>query len=451
MSVSFNSDNTTSNLFGDGGILRSSKLSVTPRDFLQNFRLREENRIGNRQTLTLSQTEIGVKQNKEILQRIQNGPFAGLAIRSGVVKETDSQHPRAIKIIDDLTAYIKIALFQKTKNELHNAIKDQFKLVRIMKDDGTWIDPALTKISHNLIPSEEDTLKKCSDFIDAVAAAAKNNPYLLAAIDNLDEKQLEVLRQKANRNGIGMVQYVIPYAMALNSLTDAFVRDVDLLDRIDKQWSKEKKPYKIRKFLNLFGTIKYYTLNHLSKIKKPIKIQKVSSNSNHNYLNFNIIEAVIADLYSDNTANAKAGCALVQRPVGSKSNHCTGAGPVSIGTKRGYDILEFRPHLPKQWADLYAVWNLAFCSISDQFPLLIAKLLIPSVNDYTSNPEGYIFHRVYALYLYFQFAIFRRIDGEEPAFLKEWHVPDITRAFGQANATSAQDYKKQVKASRYKF
>lgn len=413
-----------------------------------NSNLVESNKIEDEASIIPSRIGAFVKQENETLKRIQNGPLAGMAIRSGIVKGTENQHLRGIKIIDNLAASMKSILSQKTGKELHVFIENQFKTVCVLKENGSWVDPALGAMGAHLVPVEEDALQKCLDFVDAVTALAKKNPYLLSTIDNLDELQLEHFRQKATLHGAEMVEYLVPYAMALNGLTDAFVRDVDLFDRIDKTWTKEQKPHNIRKHLNLFGAIKYYTLNHLSSLKKTIKTGVISRDSNRNYLNLNILEAVVADLYMKNTSNAKAGWTLIQHPVGGKSNPSTGSGPATIGRTKGYPIIEVRADFPKKWADLYGVWNLAFCSISDSFPMLMTKLLIPKVNDYESNPEGYIYHRAMALYLYFQFSIFRGISGKDFSFLNGWYSQDVTHAFGEANAVSAQDYDESVKAQK---
>ena len=53
-------------------------------------------------------------------------------------------------------------------------------------------------------------------------------------------------------------------------------------------------------------------------------------------------------------------------------------------TRVSYDgqRVEFRPPLPRQWADLYTTWNLAFVTNSEltkAWPYFFVKLLIPSV------------------------------------------------------------------------
>lgn len=387
-------------------------------------------------------------EKKETLRRISKGPLARLAVRSGVVKGTEDQHLRAIKIIDDIADYMKSAVSQKTSKELYKDIQHQYELVQLMDENGSWDSNIDEALSDQLLPAEEDALQKCLDFIDSVVANVKKNPYLLAAIDNIDEEQLEKFRQKALENGVEMVQYLIPYSIALNGLTDAFIRDVDLFEKIDRKWTQAKGRF-VGKHLSFFGMIKYYTLGHLSAVKKNIKTQKISKDAYRKYLNLNITEAVMADLYLGNHDNAEAGLKLVKHPVGGKHNPLTESGPASINTKkRGYSVAEIHPDFPKQWADLYAVWNFAFCSNANNFPILAAKLLIPSVNDYASHPESYMFCRIIALYLYFQFSVFRTKSKETPSFLEGWSFPGITRALGEANLASAEKYDQTAQARK---
>lgn len=396
------------------------------------------------QALDLHQSSDKRSRNRDqdslgYLDLAQDRNFAGVLHAGRVIRgETDSRQ-KALNIINTIESSLKEALRQIKGADLHKAIQDQFKMLRLMEADGTWKDHGLTEHQDLLMPSETNAWAKCFEFVDQIIVAAKKNPYLLAAIGNLDESQLQSLKQKAKVDGIKMMQYLIPYAIALDGLTSVFAGNIELFTRIDKLWSTEKRPHYALKYLNLFGLIKYYTLGRLLKLTEPIKAEKVSRDHARYYINLNIIEAVIADKYLGNKNNANAGWALIQHPVGGESNPQTGSGPASIGKKRGYPVIELRPDFPKQWADLYSVWNLTFCSNADTFPLLAVKLLIPSVNNYASNPQGYIFHRGIALYLYFQFAIFRKLNGES-SFLGGWNFAEVTRAMGESTATSAQEY-----------
>ena len=348
--------------------------------------------------------------------------------------------------IDVIESSLKEALRQMSGAELHNAIQDQFKMVHLMGADGRWKDSAFTKNHDLLIPSEATAWERCYQLIDQTIAAAKKNPYLLAAIDHLNPSQLQTLREKIKLDGMSMMKYLIPYAFALNGLTSLLAKDINLFDRVDALFSREKRIHYPIKYLNIFGMIKYYTVGRLSKLTQPIKTNRISKDHCRHYLNLNIMEAVVADWCLGNIDNAKAGWTLIQHPVGGKAKPPR-SGPASIGTSRGYPVMQLYPDFPKQWADLYALWNLAFCSNASNFPIIATKLLIPSVNDYASHPSGYIFHRGIALYLHFQFALFRNLNGEPP-FLKEWDCMELTRAMGRSAAASAQKYLAQFNSEK---
>lgn len=385
------------------------------------------------------------QSNIETFKRIQKGPLAGMGVRGGLLENTEGTYPRAIKIIDDLVSYLKTTVL--SPDQLHAAIQEQLQIVKLMNQQGEWIDKELEKVGRSLLPAPEETAQKSMEFIDGMAKALKQNQYFLAAINNLDDLQLESIRKKMEGDkGIKMMQYMLPYAMALNGLTAAFAKDIHLFDKIDRMWTKAMKPYKTRKYLEFFGMVKYYTLGNLSRAKKPIKTKTIAKDANRHYLNINIMEAVIADMYLGNNNNAEAGSTLIRHPVGGKHNARTGAGPSTVEPLANlYDVIKLRPDLPKEWADLYTVWNFTFCSNTDNFPFLVLKLLIPSVNDYAAHPEAYIYHRSIALYLYFKMAILRGITEKAPKFLEGWHFPEITHAFGEANLQSARDYEERIR------
>ena len=77
--------------------------------------------------------------------------------------------------------------------------------------------------------------------------------------------------------------------------------------------------------------------------------------------------------------------------TGQSEDIRTGAGPTRF-SEDGQRI-EFRPPLPRQWADLYQTWNMAFISKYPDFPFFMAKLLIPSVSGYQGRPENYLYPR----------------------------------------------------------
>lgn len=384
---------------------------------------------------------------------ITEGPLKGIKaktdLESTLPKEAD--HVRAEKIIDTIALAMKSNLLDDV--ELHAALQNQYQMLKLIDVDGKWID-ALQGIETELLPTEENIRKACEDLIDQMANAIKENPYFLNCIASIPDPALKKFQDKlSSENGEKLIHYLVPYAFALNGLTKAFTSDVDVFIKVDRKWAKEK-PFNVRKYLPLFGWIKYTTLGRLSRAKKPLKTHETHKKSNRSYLNLNIFEAVMADkFFTRNKDNALAGEALMRHRVGGKENPRTGAGPTTVGvTKKGdhtYESVKIRPDLPKEWADLYTVWNFAFCSSAKTFPVVVMKLLIPAVNDYASDPQAYMNHRVIALYLHFQFSIFRQMAGQHHDFLSDdWNSIEITRAFGAANLQSANEYEAKVKQAK---
>ena len=101
--------------------------------------------------------------------------------------------------------------------------------------------------------------------------------------------------------------------------------------------------------------------------------------------------------------------------------------------------------LPKEWADLYQVWNMAFVSQIDNYPFWIAKLLIPQVSDYKDRPEEYIYRRALALYTSEHYILFGgRDDKRQGIPTINWPDKALTAAWGKANASAAVAYDRDV-------
>ena len=112
-----------------------------------------------------------------------------------------------------------------------------------------------------------------------------------------------------------------------------------------------------------------------------------------------------------------------------------------------YPVLHIRAPLPKEWADLYATWNLGFVSSYTNFPYFMAKLLIPSVNNYAHNPAGYMYHRALPLYTHINYELFHRFDRSLTPAMTGWYSKELTHHFGRMNVLSAKSYQRKVKTS----
>jgi len=146
--------------------------------------------------------------------------------------------------------------------------------------------------------------------------------------------------------------------------------------------------------------------------------------------------------------NGYAGTVLAKYKPGSRRyNDKTGEGP-SCFSDDGNAIL-LKMALPRKWADLYAVWNLAFVT-SYSHPYIMVKLLIPSVNDYKEEPAEYIYNRGMALYTHIHFELFRRVDFANAGTSEvSWPDEHLRKFFGAANKDYAKQYDNEVKAIKY--
>ena len=156
----------------------------------------------------------------------------------------------------------------------------------------------------------------------------------------------------------------------------------------------------------------------------------------------NILEAVAEDFRAKNGDNALAGKALAKNRPGLKNDTRTHQGPTRISNNG--QRLEFRPPLPRQWADLYSTWNMAFVTNSElttAWPYYLVKLLIPSVSGYHDHPEKYLYARVTALYAHINYAI--NTEANE-GFPINWSNKALTQFWGRINRISARDYENQL-------
>lgn len=140
----------------------------------------------------------------------------------------------------------------------------------------------------------------------------------------------------------------------------------------------------------LFGIVKLHSVE--LPIKKIVEFhngKKLDPKFLRGFLSLNIDEAIIADRVTKHYDNAAAGWPLAIHQAGDPENPRTGAGSATFSPDR--KKIEIRYDLPKQWNDLYQVWNMAFTTQIPTYPLWISKLVIPQMSGYKDYPEQYIY------------------------------------------------------------
>ncbi|RZI45338.1 hypothetical protein [Candidatus Finniella inopinata] len=326
----------------------------------------------------------------------------------------------------------------------YNLVKDHFIQLKLLNFDGKWAAPQLEAIGDELLPRGISTAD-FNNMVDLMATNAEKNPYLHQFMLEANKADLTEFYDKVKRDGPKVFPELIAYAMTLNALTKSMRDDVTVLKATMQVWGKASAS------INIFNTggfmywVKYQSVKSpLKKAIQAIETGKVDPDYCRNYLPLNILEATLIDWLMGNNGNAKAGWVLANSRPGGPENKVIGSGPASLSPD-GQAVLLHMP-FPKEWADLYSVWNLGFVSHLEDFPYWMVKLLIPQVSGYQSVPEEYMHNRVLALYSQLQFELFRRSEGD--TVIADWKHENLTKCFNDSNAKSAKQYKDLLTSAR---
>ena len=347
---------------------------------------------------------------------------------------------------EKITYEIKKTLKGFNEDKMRDRMLMHYKLLHLIDDKEKWATPELQEISLELLPCDM-TEKKSKDFIDEIARLAEKNPYLVNFLKKAQNEKFKRLSLKVAKEGEQLFPDLVAYANALERLTKATHDNPKILGKCVKIFKKERRKISRFKHETLFRKIK------LTSIEKPIiediilksyKTGKVPKNAGRSVVFLNILEATLADIVEFNMDNAKVGWILAVNKSGSKDyDPRTGEG--FSGWSDDKKTICLRPPLPKEWADLYQTWNMAFVSQSQSFPYLISKLLIPQVADYQNDPSQYLHKRVLALYIFLNYLIFdcaKRMEEKISAI--HWDDIKLARLWGKANLESARKYKSEL-------
>jgi hypothetical protein len=348
-----------------------------------------------------------------------------------------------------IAAGIKPYLSRLTASEVTARVAGHFHRLRLLGADGRWAAPELAAIAERLVPDDLGP-RELGIFLDLMAEYASRNQYLTDFLTQaVADSNPEFARQIA-REGPQVFPEVITYALALDRLTRAMCDDWRILAACERVWRHERRT-KVQLVKHWGGWAACFFIK-LASVEAGIervldyhRSGKVPGTFMRTILPMNILEATSADLARGCFGNVHAGRVLAQyRPGASHQDKKTGEGPTVWSPD--HRIMLFQMALPRLWADLYATWNLAFVSQMPDSPFLMAKLLIPIVNDYDDQPAGYIYHRGVALYAHLHYAGFRSWDlAATGQRLLQWQNRRLTIRWGRVNSEAAGHYKKAVK------
>lgn len=321
--------------------------------------------------------------------------------------------------------YLKSCVNDISDADVLAAMQKHFFNLDLMNENGFWKGPKLESISSKLLPTNA-SVQSLRALIDESTFNIEQNPYMHKFLLEAEKSDLSEFHQKIESNK-SFIPDVLTYAMALENFTKASIEDVNLFEEAFNVWDSEGLLRKSPKY-GLLGIIKYYSVRQAaSDIIKVIKKGTVSQDFVRYLLPINILEAAMYECWNGNLDNYKVGRTLAENPPGGKYNPRTGSGPARI-SEIG-QLIELHCPFPKEWADLYQAWNLAFV-LTLNMPISIPKLLIPTVSGYQQAPQHYMHKRVIALYTSYNYKL-------EKTDIKS---AQLNKIFGKVNAQSTLHY-----------
>ncbi len=347
-----------------------------------------------------------------------------------------------------VASLIKSKVEVRSVDEMKALMKRQYVKTHLMNRNGEWQLEALNPISEKLLPSDL-SMPAILDFIDRVAAHVEDNPYAVAFLEKASQEEFGTLIQKLETEGDTVIPQVVAWALAMENITKAEIDDPTLIELLSDFWIKEREKEGINlRSTGLFGIVKLMSVEApIRKIIEFHKTKKLDPKFLRGMLPLNIFEAITADKVMGNPDNAAAGWPLYKNAPAEPENPSLGTGPATFSDD-GMKI-EVRMALPKQWADLYQVWNMAFLTQIDNYPFWMVKLLIPQVSDYNDYPEEYIYRRALALYTAEHYIFLGgKEDARDGIPTINWPDKTLTAFWGKMNKSAADDYSRQVRDNK---
>lgn len=377
-----------------------------------------------------------------MLKNIKNNKCEVIIMANLIVSSTVFDHQTVESPEGLIAAYVKSTIAGQTDEKMKDMVEKYFVIMKLMNDNGTW-NSGLSKIGDKLLPKNL-SVKDFEGLVDEMAKNASENPYVHAFLTEAQGENFSELFGKIKKEGKDFIPGFVAYAMTLQNLTVEMRKDYKIAKVCEGIW-REKCAEVGGAFKNIgfSGFVKYYSVKlSVSRMIAAFRKKKIDPQFGRFILPVNIVEATIYDMGAGNNDNMKAGWIAAMHRPGGASNEATGAGGTVITEdKNGISV---KMPFPKDWADCYHAWNMAFVSQFDQFPYSMAKLLIPKVSGYQSNPSEYIHIRALALFAHLNFILHRPDEGLGGSKSFNWSCLKMTRLFGKVNRRRAEEYRKKV-------
>ncbi len=337
-------------------------------------------------------------------------------------------------------------------NAIVKTLKDQVSLTSLEEWNSLLLEnyqqfyilDYLEKYQADLIPAtfkREDLIA----FLDEINQALQDNGYFLDLLNQIPWDQAYEYSPFTLKDGSTLLthdyfKYLLSFAYCLNKLNSLVRKDTEFLEVLIKHYWKVRKENNFYRLSNVLAVIKFHSIElPVILFLKARRKNKLSPGFAKWILSFNIFEATMVDFLVGFYDNARATIPLI-----CYHPNCSKGSPSSFSSD-GNAVNLVSP-CPKEWADLYQVWNMAFVAQFTPAPFLLVKLLIPSVSNYRHRPTEYMHTRITALHLAMTY-----IDSATHAPLIKANLKligpskmSLIKLWGRVNLAAAKKYAAQV-------
>ena len=351
-------------------------------------------------------------------------------------------------VVESIAAALKATVLELDSADVARLMEQQFSKLRLLEGTGQWSCEAVRQIADSLFARKIDG-PAIAAHVDDIVRYALRNPVLVQFLQAVPRCPAKDLRRKVQEEGATVLPQVLAYSLVLEQLSQAMYDDWHVIADCMQVWKRARRAAQIRRHMTPFDHAKLASVEHaINRVLEFHASGAVPIDFARLLLPLNIVEACLEDVRLGYRANAACGWALARhRPGLSRDDSTTGAGPTRWSADR--KAVTFSMAFPKQWADLYSTWNLAFVSHYPEFPFVMVKLLIPFVANYQQHPEEYIYRRALALWAHLHHLYLGRADqartGTEAIV---WNDVALTKLWGRVNREASAKYAATVRRAQ---
>lgn len=330
---------------------------------------------------------------------------------------------------------------QYDENKVLELMSYHYKILNLLKVNGDWANQNLNNFSIDLLP-KNISKEYIHLFLMDITGCIEQNIYLSDFLKNITEEDFYEIKKTFEKFDTDMVNNIIAYLLVLNNLTKIIYFHPEILKDCATIFDARRKELNSLKHSSWRYRIKFLSVNLPIKkiILKSHRTGIVNKTSGKFILILNIFEAVIFDLFSWNTENAKTGLVLIFGCIGFNYYNFKIKEAV-LSWSNTKKVISFKMLFPKEWVDLYQTWNMAFVSQFEDFPYFMVKLLIPQVACYKERPDEYLYNRTISLYLFLNHEEFNRASKSERNNKEiNWGSISFAKIWGTSNFKNAKKY-----------